>query len=86
MPQMKSGHHLRWVIAALLFGTLVLPFLVYETGMRVLGAYAGDAGTFYSNFLVDLASLRPAAWTLAVGPALLTALWRGLVAWGWRTA
>lgn len=83
---MKSGHHLRWIVAALLFGALVLPWLVHATGMRVLGPYAGGAPTFYANYLADLAALRPAAWTLALGPAAIAVAWRGLVAWAWREA
>ena len=81
---MESRHHLRWVIAALLFGALALPYLVYATGLRVLGPYEGGVASFYANYLADLAALRPAAWTLALGPALLTATWRGLVGWSWR--
>lgn len=81
---MKSRHHLRWVIVALLFGALALPYLVYATGVRVLGPYAGGAASFYASYLGDLAALRPAAWTLALGPAALAVLWRGLVAWSWR--
>ncbi|MFO1395251.1 MAG: hypothetical protein U1F09_15990 [Steroidobacteraceae bacterium] len=83
---MKSRHHLRWVLAALAFGVLVLPALVCATGERVLGPYAGGIAAFYGNFVADLAALRPAAWTLALGPAALAALWRGIVAWGWREA
>ena len=81
---MKSGHHLVWMFAALLFGVLALPLLVYATGVRVLGPYAGGPATFYANYLADLAALRPAAWTLALGPAALAATWRTLVAWAWR--
>ena len=83
---MKSRHHLRWVIAALGFGVLALPALVYATGVRVLGPYAGSVATFYGHFLGDLAGLRPAAWTLALGPAALVAAWRVVVEWGWREA
>jgi len=65
------------VLAALLFGAVVLPFLVYATGVETLGPYSrGGAGSFYADFLADLARLRPAAWTLAVGPAALVLTWR----------
>lgn len=74
---MNSRHHLRWVLAALLSGAVVLPFLVYATGVETLGPYShGGAGSFYADFLGDLARLRPAAWTLAVGPAVLVLVWR----------
>lgn len=83
---MKSGNHLQWVIGALLFGALMLPYLVYATGVRVLGPYDGGAPAFYTHYVADLVALRPAAWTLALGPALFAVAWRGLVAWAWRTA
>jgi hypothetical protein len=67
-----------WLLAALLFGVLVLPFCVHFTGMRVLGGYApGGVGAFYGDFLRDLAALRWYSWTLALGPLLLVAIWRG---------
>jgi hypothetical protein len=82
MPQMKSGHHIRWVVAALLFSGAVLPFLVYATGVRILGPYGGGgAGSFYADFVTDLARLRPAAWTLLAGPAALVLVWRLLAAY-----
>jgi len=74
---MKSRHHTRWVAAALVFGAAVLPFLVYATGVRTLGPYSGGgAAGFYADFVADLAHLRPAAWTLLVGPAALVFAWR----------
>ena len=81
---MKSGHHIRWVIAALVFGAAVLPFLVYATGVKTLGPYSGGGpGTFYVDFVADLAHLRPAAWTLLAGPAALVLVWRLLAAYAW---
>jgi hypothetical protein len=84
MPQMKSGHHIRWVLAGLFFGAAVLPFLVYATGVKTLGPYSGGGpGAFYSDFAADLARLRPAAWTLLLGPAGLILVWRMLAARAW---
>lgn len=81
---MKSRHHIRWVLAALVFGAAILPFLVYATGVRVLGPYSGgDAGAFYRAFLADFVRMRPAALTLLLGPALLVGAWRLLVAFAW---
>ena len=37
---MIRGRHARWLLAALLFGALVLPMLVYFTGALTLGPYA----------------------------------------------
>jgi hypothetical protein len=85
MPQMKSGNHIRWVLVALVFGAAVLPFLVYVTGERTLGPYTGgSASQFYANFIADLARLRPAAWTLLVGPVALVLVWRLLAGYAWR--
>lgn len=81
---MKSRHTLRWILAAVVFGTVVLPCLVYLTGVRTLGPYApGGVAAFYGMFLRDLAQLRPAAWTLALGPAVLVLVWRMVTAFAW---
>lgn len=81
---MKQRHHIRWLLAALVFGAGVLPFLVYATGALLLGPYShGGAAAFYADFLSDVAHLRPAAWTLLAGPVLLVLVWRGLAAYAW---
>jgi hypothetical protein len=68
-----------WMLAALVFGVLVLPFLVYQTGLRVFGPYAaGGAATFFRDFLHGLATLHWFTWLLALGPLGIVALWRGL--------
>ena len=85
---MKSRHHIRWVVAALIFGAAALPFLVYATGTRTLGPYShGGAAAFYAGFVADLVRLRPAALTLLLGPATLVVIWRLLVAYAgsWKT-
>lgn len=67
-----------WLLAALLFGVLALPWFVHFTGLRLLGGYAsGGVGAFYADFVRDLAALRWHSWTLALGPLLLVAIWRG---------
>lgn len=66
-----------WMLAALVFGLLVLPFLVHQTGLRVFGEYAGGgAGTFFQDFLRGLATLRWYSWSLALGPLAIVAMWR----------
>jgi hypothetical protein len=81
---MKSRHHIRWVLAALLFGAAVLPFLVYATGVKTLGPYGGGGPAgFYVGFIADLAHFRAAAWTLVLGPATLVLVWRLLAAYAW---
>jgi hypothetical protein len=70
---------LYWLLAALAFGVLVLPWLVYLTGVVVLGKYAeGGAVTFFADYLRDLLTLRAGAWVLALGPVAIVAFWLGV--------
>ena len=81
---MNPGRLVPWLIAALAFGAVVLPFLVYYTGTAILGPYApGGPWSFLQQFFSDLARLRAAAWTLLLGPATVVLLWRVLVAYAW---
>ena len=74
---MTLNRDLRWLLAALLFGLLVLPLLVYFTGIAVLGPYAhGGAAAFAADFAADLARMRWFSWSLALGPLVLVAIWR----------
>jgi hypothetical protein len=67
------------MLAALAFGLLALPFLVHQTGLRVFGPYAdGGALTFFGDFLRGLATLRWYSWSLALGPLVIVAMWRGV--------
>jgi hypothetical protein len=69
-----------WLLAALLFGLLILPFLVHLTGVFVLGEYAGGgAAAFFGDYLRGLATLRWYSWVLALGPLVIVASW-GLLA------
>lgn len=82
---MIPRRHLPWLIAALAFGAVVLPILVYYTGSATLGAYAhGGLGTFLGDYFADLARLRGSAWALFLGPLALVLIWRFLVAYAWR--
>lgn len=82
---MNPRRHLPWLLAALAFGAVVLPLLVYFTGSVTLGPYSrGGPGRFLLDFLVDLGRLRAAAWALLAGPAILVLVWRILVAYAWR--
>ena len=70
-----------WLLAALAFGVLALPFLVHATGAFLFGRYAsGGALGFFGDFMRGLASLRWYSWALALGPACIVVMWRGL----WR--
>jgi hypothetical protein len=69
-----------WLGAALLVGLLILPPVVYATGVRTLGAYAhGGLGAFLGDFYAALFKPSAAAWILAVGPIVAIAVWRGLM-------
>ncbi len=69
-----------WLLAALLFGLLVLPFLVHGTGAYVLGQYAGGgAAAFFGSYLRGLVTLRWYSWVLALGPLVIVASWGILV-------
>lgn len=66
-----------WLLAALVFGVLVLPFLVHLTGVNVLGKYAaGGAAAFFGDYLRGLVTLRWYSWVLALGPPVIVASWR----------
>jgi hypothetical protein len=75
-----TSRHDKWLyLAALAFGVLALPFLVYFTGTFVFGDYAsGGALGFIGDFMRGLATLQWHAWSLALGPFVIVAVWRGL--------
>jgi len=82
---MNPRRHAAWFLAATLFGGLVLPFLVYYTGLVTLGPYSGGGPwRFYGDFLADLAGLHGAAWLLLLGPATCVLVWRLLAAYAWQ--
>jgi hypothetical protein len=81
---MHLKRHFAWLAAALAFAAGLLPLLVYHTGLRTLGPYAGGGtGQFFADFYADLAGLRPGAWLLLLGPAAMVLVWRVLVAYAW---
>lgn len=80
---MDSRRTSLWLLAALAFGVLVLPFLVHLTGTRVLGPYPdGGAGAFFIDYLRGLATFRWYSWVLALGPVLIMLVWRMLAGVG----
>lgn len=81
---MSQRRNLPWLVAALAFGALVLPLLVYFTGSATLGPYArGGPGSFLLDYFADLARMRGSAWALLLGPAGLVLVWRMLVGYAW---
>lgn len=75
--------------AALGLGILVMPFLIWLTGSRVLGPYVhGEnpkAGPWalFADYVVGLAHGSAVFWGVALGPVVLVALVRGFIAL-WR--
>ena len=77
MPVTNPRRDKFWLLAALLFGLLVLPFLVHLTGTYVLGKYSGGGvAAFLGAYLRDLVTLQWYSWILALGPIVIVALWR----------
>jgi hypothetical protein len=75
--------------AALGLGILVMPFLIWLAGSRVLGPYVhGEnpkAGPWalFADYVVGLAHGSAVFWAVALGPAVLLLLVRGFIAL-WR--
>ncbi|MGH8221159.1 MAG: hypothetical protein ACREUT_21710 [Steroidobacteraceae bacterium] len=66
--------------AALVFGLVAAPPLVWLAGSHTLGPYAGDGiGSFLAAFYRGLASGTFGYWMIAVGPYLIALLVRALV-------
>ena len=69
-----------WLGVAVAVGLLVLPPVVYATGVKTLGAYAhGGLGAFLGDYYAALINLRSAAWILATGPIAALLVWRLLM-------
>jgi hypothetical protein len=72
--------------AAVGFGVLVMPFLVWLAGNRALGPYGhgetsrGGPWALFTDYVVGLAHGSAVFWLVALGPALLVLLIRGFLA------
>jgi hypothetical protein len=60
-----------YVICALAFGVVALPFIVYYAGAASLGAYEGGAAAFLGKLYGDVLHGAPGALALLLGPAAL---------------
>lgn len=77
-PNFYASRELLLAAVGALLGFVVLPALVYFTGIAVLGAY-GNGGLFgfYGNLWNDLATAQLNTWLLALLPYLaLRVLWQ----------
>lgn len=59
-------------------GLLLLPALIFAVGGSLLGPYgdSGRLGSFYGDFLGDLAEPSVRAWAIALGPLVLISIVR----------
>ena len=72
-----SKRELIWLGVAVFAGLVVMPLIVYATGMLTLGPYSrGGAGRFLADFLRSLAGLQWQAIVLAAPPIALVLAWR----------
>ena len=70
-----------WLPALALAGGLVLPVVAYMAGKRVIGAYEGRLGLqdYLGSIYGAAGRGEPLAWLLLLAPALVAALWWGIV-------
>jgi hypothetical protein len=78
----RARRELLILAAALLWGLIVMPLLIWLAGSRVLGPYTHGqnthAGPFslLADFFVGLANGSAVFWVVALGPAVLLVLLR----------
>jgi hypothetical protein len=72
---------LLWSAGTIAASLTVLPVLIYIVGNQLLGAYGGGGtlGSFFQHFFGNLLRGSWAAWSVAVGPALILAALRYLL-------
>jgi len=72
--------------AAIAFGVLVMPLLIWLAGNRALGPYThgdnlrGGPWALFADYVVGLAHGSAIFWLVALGPAVLLLLIRGFLA------
>ena len=72
--------------AWLAVGLLVLPALIFVSGIALRGRYEGAGlGPTYGSIIDGLGEGSAAAWAVVLGPYLLFLLFKALLAW-WRAA
>jgi hypothetical protein len=70
----------------LLFGLILMPVLIFYTGVATLGRYEGASlKQIFANLFEGLAQGSTASWVVFVGPYGLYVLAKGLRGW-WRAS
>jgi hypothetical protein len=68
----------------LLFGFILMPVLIFYTGVATLGRYDGASiREIYASLYAGLAQGSTASWVVFLGPYGLYVLGKGLIGW-WR--
>lgn len=86
MALSRTQRELIVLAAAVAFGVLVMPLLIWVAGNRALGPYAhgdnprGGPWALFADYVVGLAHGSAVFWLVALGPALLLLLIRGFLA------
>ena len=84
LPRMQR--ELLVAIAGLAVGLLVMPFIIWAAGNRVLGPYTqgddprGGPWALFGDYVVGLAHGSAVFWVVALGPLALFMLIRGFLA------
>jgi hypothetical protein len=77
----RATRELAILVAALVFGVLIVPLAIYAVGRETLGEYAnGGAPALLADFFRGLAGGAKAFWAVAIGPYLFILFMRATVA------
>lgn len=73
---------LLWIVLALMAGALLIPPMIWITGLIVIGPYAnGGMWALWTDVGQALQQGSLAAWITLIAPAVLVAIWR--LSWRW---
>lgn len=83
-PRQRATKETALLTGFLFFGLVVVPFLIYQVGQIVFGAYGGVGyGEFFASLGTRIRSADPVAWFLVLSPYLGWQCLR-LILLGWR--
>jgi hypothetical protein len=78
------GTDVLWITLGLLAGALLIPPLIWVTGLIIIGPYAnGGLWALWTDLIQSLQDGSWAAWVTLLAPATLAAIWR--ISWRWLT-